>query len=147
MSGFGNWFTSIAKGLKLTMRYWSPLEKPVTEKYPEEMPKLPERYRGLPVLDTKPDGEAKCVACGACARMCPLGIINVVPSDKKTAKEFTIDASRCMFCGMCVDICPFKALKPARVFELAAGSREEMIYDKEKLIALGKETGERSNTI
>jgi len=73
--------------------------------------------------------------------MCPEEIITIVvdksdPKDRKPA-EFTIDASRCMFCGLCMEVCPTNCLKPARTFELACYSREQMVFHLEDLMKLG----------
>ncbi|MHB9035858.1 MAG: 4Fe-4S dicluster domain-containing protein [Armatimonadota bacterium] len=139
-----NSFVSIIKGLKVTAYNWGPARKSVTELYPEQMPNLPEAYRGMPSLPVKSDtGRSSCIACGACSRMCPEQIINIVvdktdPKDRKPA-EFSIDISRCMWCGLCMEVCPKNCLKPARKFELACYSREGMVYGLDKLTELGGE--------
>ena len=152
MGDIKNSFVSIAKGMRLTLIYWSPAKKPVTQFYPEVMPKLPERFRGMPTLVFDEEkGDAKCIACGMCARTCPVGIIKVVadttdPKNRKP-KTFEINVSRCMFCGMCVDVCPAHALASAKTFELVTETREDMIYDKEKLIDMGRVTCDVSKTL
>lgn len=139
-----NTFVSIAKGMWVTLVNWSVLRPSVTELYPEEKPYLPESFRGMPTLPVDPKtGKPKCVACGACARMCPENIITVVmdksdPKDRKPA-EFTIDISRCMFCGLCMEVCPTGGLRPARTFEISCYTREGMFYDLEALMKLGGE--------
>ncbi len=45
-----------------------------------------------------------CVACGACADVCPNGAIEV----KDVA---VIDGGKCVDCGACVDECPSAALE------------------------------------
>ena len=141
---FINSFVSIAKGLLVTVTHWSLLRPSVTELYPEDMPKLPENYRGMPTLPVNPTtGRSGCIGCGACARMCPEGIIKVEvdktdPKDRKPA-EFSIDISRCMWCGLCMEVCPKNCLRPARTFELACYNREGMIYGLDKLMAMGGE--------
>ncbi len=44
-----------------------------------------------------------CVACGACADVCPQGAITV-------DDVAVIDASACVECGACVDECPAGAI-------------------------------------
>jgi len=137
-------FVSLFKGLKVTLINWSWLRPSVTELYPEEKPKLPERFRGMPTLPRDPKtGLSRCIACGSCARVCPEHIITVEadksePKSKKPS-EFTIDISRCMFCGLCMEVCPVKCLKPADHLELTCRTREEMIYDLERLMEMGGE--------
>lgn len=139
-----NSFVSIAKGMWVTVTHWSVLRPSVTELYPENLPDLPENYRGLPTLPVDPDtGRSGCIACGACARICPEHIITVEmdksdPKDKKPAK-FEINISRCMWCGLCMEVCPTKCLLPGRTFELACYDRDAMVYDLEKLMELGGE--------
>jgi len=141
---FINSFVSIAKGLWVTMTNWSIARPSVTELYPEEMPKLPENYRGVPTLPVNAaTGRSGCIGCGACVRMCPEGIIKVEvdktdPKDRKPA-EFSIDISRCMWCGLCMEVCPTNCLKPGRDFELACYNREDMLYGLERLQQMGGE--------
>lgn len=137
-----NSFVSIIKGLKVTAINWSFTRPSVTQLYPEQKPELPDAYRGMPTLPVHPEtGRSDCIACGACARMCPEEIITVEadksdPKDRKPA-VFTIDISRCMFCGLCMEVCPKNCLRPARTFELATCTREGMVYNLDKLQELG----------
>lgn len=141
---FINSFVSIAKGLWVTVTHWSIARPSVTELYPEEMPHLPENYRGVPSLPVNTETRRSgCIGCGACVRMCPEGIIKVEvdktdPKDRKPV-IFEIDISRCMWCGLCMEVCPTNCLKPGRDFELACYTRECMVYDKDKLEDMGGE--------
>ncbi len=136
-------FASLFKGLRVTFVNWK-LRPGVTELYPEQKTKLPERFRGMPTLPRDPStGFCRCIGCGACARVCPENIITVTqdktdPKNRKPA-EFTIDMSRCMFCGFCMEVCPVKCLKPAKTFEMTCRSRKDMIYDLERLMDKGGE--------
>jgi ferredoxin len=47
--------------------------------------------------------EAECVACGACADVCPHGAITV-------DDIAVIDANKCVDCGACIDACPSSAI-------------------------------------
>lgn len=49
------------------------------------------------------------VACGNCARHCPSGAIQMVPSkadDKRSLKIPVVDEERCIGCGACENLCP-----------------------------------------
>ena len=46
-----------------------------------------------------------CVACGACAEVCPMEAIT--EGDGK----YEIDADKCVSCGACADACPTGCLK------------------------------------
>jgi ferredoxin len=63
------------------------------------------------------------------------------PADRANAekmpKEFEINMLRCIFCGFCQEVCPEEAIFLQKDYSLTGTSREEMIYNKEKLLALG----------
>lgn len=131
---------SIAKGHIVTLK--NLFRKKVTIQYPEVRWQLPEGYRGFPGLPVDPDtGADLCIGCGACARTCPTGVIVVeshMGEDKKRVVDsFTMNAGKCMFCGLCTEVCPTGALVMTDKYELAAFSREELIYDRVKLNELG----------
>jgi formate hydrogenlyase subunit 6/NADH:ubiquinone oxidoreductase subunit I len=90
------------KGFGVTIKR---LVKPnITIEYPEEKRQMAPRFRGLPSLRTDPDtGEALCVACGLCARICPTSCLemHVIPSEEgdRELGEFILRSGRCMFCG------------------------------------------------
>ena len=127
---------SVVKGLIITMTH---LFRPkVTLQYPDERWDLPENYRGVPSLPIDPKtGTDRCIACGACARICPEQIIAITSETgedkKRKLLEFKIDASRCMWCGLCVEVCPTDALVMSKEYELATDSREGMVYDKDAM--------------
>ncbi len=47
----------------------------------------------------------KCIACGACAAICPVSCISM----KEDGEKFEIDASQCISCGSCAGTCPVGA--------------------------------------
>ena len=59
------------KGFAVTLKRRIAAES--TVQYPDEQARqLAPRFRGLPSLRADPEtGEALCVACGLCARICP----------------------------------------------------------------------------
>jgi NADH-quinone oxidoreductase subunit I len=131
-------FVDLLEGLRVTFRSQHP-KNICTDEYPRERPKVAERYRGAPRLNTNPEtGETLCISCNLCAIACPETLI-VVTSERneKTKRKdlttFTYDLSRCMFCGLCEDACPVDALELTQDFELASYTREGMIWDRQAL--------------
>jgi NADH-quinone oxidoreductase subunit I len=116
----------------------------VTASFPEERPKIgnPLIYRGVHRLNKDDDGRVKCVACFLCATACPAHCIDIVaaespwPDREKYPESFTIDELRCIFCGMCEEACPVDAIELTSLLDLTGRSREEMIFDKEKLLSV-----------
>lgn len=72
----------------------------------------------------------KCVACGLCAKDCPLGVI-VVDKEEGSAKPHPRRANRCFNCGHCMSICPTGA-----VMLTAFDGREAVRFDKKKAVGL-----------
>ena len=74
------------QGLWVTFRNQHP-KYIYTEQYPQERPKVAERYRGAPRLNINPDnGETLCISCNLCALACPEALI-VVTSERNEATD------------------------------------------------------------
>ena len=121
----------------------------ITQQFPEQRPKLPPNYRGVHRLNRDPEGRVKCVACYMCSTACPAHCIDIVaapspwPDREKYPETFVIDELRCIYCGMCEQACPVDAIELTSLFDLTGLSREEMMFDKEKLLSVFDETVRR----
>jgi len=90
-----------------------------TMHYPRALPVLPDRFRGLPVLDA-----GKCAPdCRACADACPTDAVRASPG------ELRIDLGRCLFCTDCTDACPTGAIEYTRDHRMAVRNREALVLD------------------
>src|SRR5262249_7433169 len=86
--------------------------------YPAQAPTLPDRFRGLPVIDS-----SKCPdACRACADACPTDAIDVNGG-------LHLDLGRCLFCTECVEACPEGAIRYSQEYRLATRTRADLVYD------------------
>ena len=45
-----------------------------------------------------------------------------------------IDELRCIYCGMCEEACPVDAIELTHIYDLTATSRQDMLFDREKLL-------------
>jgi NADH-quinone oxidoreductase subunit I len=120
----------------------------LTQQFPEQKPKMPAIYRGVHRLNRDEEGKVKCVACYMCSTACPAHCIDIVaapaPKDwtdrEKYPETFVIDELRCIYCGMCEQACPCDAIELTTLYDLTGLSREEMMFDKEKLLSVFDQT-------
>jgi NADH-quinone oxidoreductase subunit I len=135
---------AIMQGLQTTMSHL--FRTKVTQQYPEQQPDLPPNYRGVHRLNRDEQGRVKCVACYMCSTACPAHCIDIVaapspwPDREKYPELFVIDELRCIYCGMCEQACPCDAIELTSLFDFTGLSREEMMFDKEKLLSVFDET-------
>lgn len=94
-----------------------------TTPFPASLPSLPDRFRGLPRIDS-----ARCpTGCRACADACPTGAIATGDGGVR------IDLGRCLFCTDCTDACPEGAIAFTTEFRLATRTRQDLIASGEAL--------------
>ena len=118
-----------------------------TINYPFEKGKISPRFRGEHALRRYPNGEERCIACKLCEAICPAQAITIeseIGSDgsRKTTR-YDIDMLKCIYCGLCEESCPLDAIVQGPNFEFATETREELYYDKQKLL----ENGDKWETV
>jgi Ni,Fe-hydrogenase III small subunit/NAD-dependent dihydropyrimidine dehydrogenase PreA subunit len=87
--------------------------------YPEgEPPSLPDRFRGLPVID----GSRCKVGCRDCVEACPTDAIAL-----EEGGGVALDMGRCLFCTECADACPEGALAFSQEHRLSAKLRQDLV--------------------
>ena len=129
----------LVSGLVLTFRYM--FRPKVTINYPYEKGPLSPRFRGEHALRRYPNGEERCIACKLCEAICPAQAITIEAEPRedgsRRATRYDIDMTKCIYCGLCQEACPVDAIVEGPTLELATETREELYFDKERLLANG----------
>ena len=112
-----------------------------TINYPFEKGKISPRFRGEHALRRYPNGEERCIACKLCEAICPAQAIRIESKirddgSRKTTR-YDIDMLKCIYCGLCQESCPVEAIVQGPNFEFATETREELYYNKKKLLGNG----------
>jgi len=124
----------------LSMRYFFSRKK--TLDYPFERGPLSPRFRGEHALRRYPNGEERCIACKLCEAICPAQAITIEAGPRRNdgtrrATRYDIDMVKCIYCGLCQEACPVDAIVEGPNFEFATETREELLYNKKKLLDNG----------
>lgn len=132
---------ALIKGMSLTFRH---LFRPkVTLQYPEHRDEFGDGFRGLPALVRDQHGREKCVACFLCQWVCPPRAITIEAGEldsspvEKYAEKFQINMLRCIMCGYCEEVCPEQAIFLQKEYDHTGRSREELIFQKDRLLEIG----------
>ncbi|KAJ3305544.1 hypothetical protein HDV03_001410 [Kappamyces sp. JEL0829] len=132
---------------------------PYTIMYPFEKGPLSPRFRGEHALRRYPTGlermpltvgEERCIACKLCEAVCPAQAITIEAEPRndgsRRTTRYDIDMTKCIYCGFCQEACPVDAIVEGGMvsmlmqgpnFEYATETHEELLYNKEKLLANG----------
>ncbi|EHJ47633.1 NADH ubiquinone oxidoreductase 20 kDa subunit [Solidesulfovibrio carbinoliphilus subsp. oakridgensis] len=88
-----------------------------TVAFPKNVPDLPPRFRGLPVLSPGP-----CATdCASCAGTCPTGALGADEAG------LFLDLGKCIFCGTCATACPAGRVAFSQDHRLASDTREGLV--------------------
>ena len=128
------------KGMALTFKYF--MSPTITVQFPEEKTPLSPRFRGLHALRRYENGEERCIACKLCEAVCPAQAITIEAGPRRNdgtrrTVRYDINMVKCIYCGLCQEACPVDAIVEGPNFEFATETREELYYDKERLLANG----------
>ncbi len=112
-----------------------------TINYPFEKGSISPRFRGEHALRRYPSGEERCIACKLCEAVCPAQAITIESQERddgsRKTTRYDIDMLKCIYCGLCQESCPVDAIVQGPNFEFATETREELYYNKEKLLDNG----------
>ena len=132
--------TEFVKGFALITRYF--FAPKLTLNYPHEKNPISPRFRGEHALRRYPNGEERCIACKLCEAICPAQAITIEAGPRRNdgtrrTTRYDIDMMKCIYCGFCQEACPVDAIVEGPNAEFATETREELQYDKQRLLDNG----------
>ncbi|ODV83073.1 hypothetical protein CANARDRAFT_209453 [[Candida] arabinofermentans NRRL YB-2248] len=127
------------RGMQIVLEMY--FRAPYTIYYPFEKGAISPRFRGEHALRRYPSGEERCIACKLCEAICPAQAITIeaeerIDGSRRTFK-YDIDMTKCIYCGYCQESCPVDAIVETPNVEYSTADREELLYNKEKLLSNG----------
>ncbi|RKF83067.1 NADH-ubiquinone oxidoreductase 23 kDa subunit, mitochondrial [Golovinomyces cichoracearum] len=131
--------TEMFRGMYVVLEQF--FRPPYTIYYPFEKGPISPRFRGEHALRRYPSGEERCIACKLCEAICPAQAITIEAEERQDGSRRTtrydIDMTKCIYCGFCQESCPVDAIVESPNAEYATETREELLYNKEKLLSNG----------
>ena len=129
----------VVGALGLSVKYM--LRPKATVNYPFERNPQSPRFRGEHALRRYPNGEERCIACKLCEAICPAQAITIESEPRsdgsRRTTRYDIDMVKCIYCGLCQEACPVDAIVEGPNSEFTVETREELLFDKERLLANG----------
>ena len=123
----------------LSLKYM--MRPKATVNYPFERNPQSPRFRGEHALRRYPNGEERCIACKLCEAICPAQAITIEAEPRadgsRRTTRYDIDMVKCIYCGLCQEACPVDAIVEGPNSEFTVETREELLYDKERLLSNG----------
>jgi len=112
---------------------------PYTSSFPRKPHEPAKRFRGKPEYSNE-----GCIACGACALVCPMRAIEVrdLVTIQKATRKMILHLDECHYCGQCSALCTTRDDDPPGIrhttqFDLAGFDRAQMVSTTdEKELAL-----------
>ncbi|KAK0532855.1 ndufs8, ubiquinone oxidoreductase 23 kd subunit [Tilletia horrida] len=120
-------FTEILRGMWIVLENF--FRPPYTIMYPYEKGPLSPRFRGEHALRRYPTGEERCIACKLCEAICPAQAITIESEPREDGARRTTRYGQ--------EACPVDAIVETQNTEYSTETREELLYNKEKLLANG----------
>ena len=131
--------SELVSGMALTLKYF--FKKKATLNYPFERGPLGPRFKGEHALRRYANGEERCIACKLCEAICPAQAITIEAEPRadgsRRTTSYDIDMVKCIYCGLCQEACPVDAIVEGPNSEFAVETREELLYDKQRLLDNG----------
>jgi NADH-quinone oxidoreductase subunit I len=132
--------SELVKGMGITFRQM--FRPSVTVNYPYERGPISARFRGEHALRRYANGEERCIACKLCEAVCPAQAITIEAEPRadgsRRTTRYDLDLSKCIYCGFCQEACPVDAIVEGPNYEFATETREELLYNKQKLLDNGE---------